>query len=121
VRKSKEVILAGMEPVKMLEMTVTHFPTAIAIMKRLLRPTEKAEPKDVTVAEVIELVLDHYQQMLDVLIDCCSLTADQFREVGASDIIELVKAWAEANESFFDQVRATGEQVKRTRSAPSNA
>ena len=115
MRKSKEVLLTGMEPITMKEMTVVHFPAAIRVLKQLTNTGET------DVEAISGMVLEHYQQILDVLVDCSSLSVDQFREVGASDLIELVRAWVEANESFFGQVKTAATQALRTRSGVSAA
>jgi hypothetical protein len=115
VRKSKEVILTGIEPIAMKEMTAAHFPTAIRLLKELVSAGDV-----LAVESMAELVLGHYQEILEVLVDCSSLTADQFREVGASDLMDLVQAWVEANESFFDRLKGAVPLVTTTRSAPSS-
>jgi hypothetical protein len=115
VRKSKEVILSGMEPIAMKEMTVAHFPTAIRLLKELV------EAGDVLAVEgMASMVLGHYQEILDVLVDCSSLNSDQFTEVGASDLMDLIGAWVEANDSFFDRLKGAVPRAMRIASEPSS-
>ena len=101
MRKSKEVILEGMEPVRMQEMTVSHFPAAVRLLKRAM-----SAQGEITTDAAMEILLDHYDEAVQILVDCSNLSEEDFRKVGGSDLIEIVKGWVEANDSFFGKVQA---------------
>jgi hypothetical protein len=99
MRKVQEVILEGLEPVRMKEMTVSHFPIAIRFFKDLLAAG------NLTAETVGKLVLERYTELVQVLIECSSLNEEAFREIGACDLLAIIEGWVTANQSFFDQIR----------------
>ena len=100
MRKSQEVILEGMEPVRMLEMTVSHFPAAMRLLKRAI-----SAQGEITTDAAMEILLDHYDEALQILVDCSNLSEEEFRKVGGSDLIEIIQGWVNANDSFFEKVQ----------------
>lgn len=101
MRKSVEVILEGMEPVRMLEMTVSHFPAAMRLLKHAI-----GTGGELTTDVAMEILLEHYDDAVRILADCSSLSEEDFRMVGGSDLVELIQGWVAANDSFFGKVQA---------------
>ena len=106
MRKSQEVILEGMEPVRMLEMTVSHFPAAMRLLKRAVTQGE------ITTDAAMDILLDHYDEAVGILVDCSNLSEEEFRKVGGSDLIEIIEGWVKANDSFFVKVQERLPEVK---------
>lgn len=61
MRKFKEVILEGLGPIRMQEMTVSHFPGALKILKHA---ASSGGNLDVQVS--VDLVLDHYDEAVHI-------------------------------------------------------
>ena len=99
MRKVQEVVLEGLPVIKMQEMTPVHFPVAIGLLKEVLAAG------NLTHARIVELVMEHYDKCLQVLVDCSGMSDDEFRGLGASDFVAVVEGWVQANESFFDRIK----------------
>lgn len=101
MRKSRQVILAGLEAITVKEMTVTHLPTVLKILKQV------PVAGDLDTAAASDLVLENFDAMKSMICDCSGLTEQQLAEIGGADLVEIVQAWLEANESFFESVKQT--------------
>jgi len=89
-----------MEPVRMSEMTVSHFPAAMRLLK------DAVSKGEITTDAAMEILLEHYDEAVRILADCSNLSDEDFRKIGGSDLIEIVKGWVQANDSFFEKVQA---------------
>lgn len=99
MRKSKQVILEGLEPITVKEMTVAHLPVVLKVLKQV------PITGDLDISAASDLVLEHFGALVEVLSDCSGLEVRQLNEIGGSDLVEIIQGWLEANEGFFESVR----------------
>jgi len=104
MRKKKEVVLEGIEPVIMQEMTPEHFPAALLLMQKLYK--KGLGTSDLKETDLLDVALEHYEDLKEVVRDCSGLTPEQFKQIGGSDFLDLLEGWVEANTAFFEKVKS---------------
>lgn len=100
MRKSKKIILEGLEPIEVREMTVSHFPTMLALMKEVVGLGE------LDMSKAAEILISHYDKLKTTLCDCMSISEEKLAEVGGSDLVEILETWVEVNSVFFEKLKA---------------
>jgi len=100
MRRRKELILEGMSPVVMMEMTPIHFPGALKLLSELY----SKDLQEIDTAHVVNVVNGHFDELSGIIQGCSNLSLDQFKELGGCDLVLCIEAWVEANSPFFDQI-----------------
>lgn len=100
MRKEKKIVLEGLEPNEIREMTVSHFPTMLALMKEVIGIG------DLDMSKAAEILISHYDELKATLCDCMSISEDKLAEVGGSDLVEILEAWVEVNSGFFEKLKS---------------
>ena len=95
--REQKTITLGENKVTVYEMTPKEVIFVLPILKELLK-------RDLTEEELINLLIEKYDNIKEVLVNCTSLK-EEILDVGLSYLMPVLRAFVEVNRAFFEEAK----------------